>query len=126
MRCVLFGQLISPLVSPQSSVFCYISKFYRVSGGNDFDCSETVCNRFVTDVILFDGHSGREAISPEYNALAGFLKKELQASVYILVNSVWYTERNSIRKADGRLRGRECCCYFFTCCDYVSCSKSRL
>ena len=81
MRCVFFGQLISPLVSPQSRVCCYLSKFHRV-GGNDFDCSETVCNRFVTNVVLFDGHSGREAISPEYNVLAGFLKKGVAGFPY--------------------------------------------
>ena len=95
MRCVLFGQLISPLVSPQSSGFCCISSFHRGSGGNDFDCSKTVCNRLVTDVILLDGHSVQNIMS-----LLVSSKRELQAS-RILVSSVWYTERNSIRKVLG-------------------------
>ena len=32
--CALLGQLISPLVSPQPLVSCYLSKFHRVSGGS--------------------------------------------------------------------------------------------
>ena len=49
--CALLGQLVSPLVSPQSSVGSYPSEFHRVSDGIIPDGVDTFSNCFAPDVV---------------------------------------------------------------------------
>ena len=49
--CALPGQLVSPLVSPQSSVSSYPSDFHRFSGGDVPDGVETFSNSFASDAV---------------------------------------------------------------------------
>ena len=49
--CAKLGQLVRPLVSPQSSMSSYPLEFHRVGGGDVPDGVETFCNCFASDVV---------------------------------------------------------------------------
>ena len=87
--CAKLGQLVRPLVTPQSSVSSYPSEFHRVSGGYVPDGVETFCKLFCFVMVLDLMAIKDERLSVQMMMCSLVVsRRKLQAS-RIAVSSAW-------------------------------------